>query len=60
MTTKFGDFAAPLFNAVGDQYDGKARVDKVDKGLALKVSTSKAGKVRPALSARRIAQWHQI
>jgi hypothetical protein len=46
MTTKYGDFVAPVFNAIGDKYDGKAHPDERDTGLAFKASVGKRGTVR--------------
>ena len=54
MTTKYGDFSPPQFNADGDRYAAKQPPGDRDVGLAFKAPTSKRGKVLPDRSWRRL------
>jgi hypothetical protein len=45
MTTKFGDFLPPQFNAIGDKFSDHEKPGDRDRGLAFKAPVSKIGKV---------------
>lgn len=45
MTTKFGDFAAPIFNSGGDKYIDREKPSERDQGLNFKATVARRGKV---------------
>lgn len=53
MTTKYGDFLAPVFHTIGDPYmDANAKGAR-DKGLAFIATVGRRGKVMHPLTSSR-------